>query len=56
MKTFLLVPLGNDQRNFGTFLPLSFGLACSDWFCQALTGGGGATRLSNGIAGTTGTQ
>ena len=49
-------PILVSQRNFGTFLPLSFGLACSDWFCQALTGGGGAIRLSNGIAGTSGTQ
>ena len=51
-----LPPIQNSQRNFGAFLPLQFGLACNEWFCQALTGGGGATRLSNGIAGTTGTE
>ena len=51
-----LPPIQNSQQNFGTFLPLQFGLACGDWFCQALTGGGGATRLSNGLAGTTGTE
>ena len=50
------MPIQNSQRNFSTFLPLQFGLACNEWFCQALTGGGGATRLSNGIAGTTGTE
>ena len=51
-----LPPIQDSQRNFGVFLPLSFGLACSDWFCQALTGGGGAIRLSNALAGTTGTE
>ena len=49
-------PLSPAQKNFGTPIPLQFGVACLDWFAQALTLGSGAQRLSNGLEGAIGTQ
>jgi hypothetical protein len=49
-------PILNTQRNFSAFIPLSFDLACIDWFGQALTGGAGQIKWSNGIDGDTGTE
>ncbi len=51
-----LPPIQADQMSYTAAIPASFSLACIDWFAQALTGGSGATRLSNGIDGDTGTQ
>jgi hypothetical protein len=50
------VPILSSQRNFGAFIPLSFELACIDWFGQALTGGSGQIKWSNGVDGDTGTE
>ncbi len=49
-------PIQADQLNFGATIPLELSLACIDWFAQALTGGAGAVRLSNGVEGDTGTE
>ncbi len=49
-------PILASQKNFSAGIPLQFSLACIDWFAQAVTGGSGAQKLSNGIDGDTGTQ
>ena len=37
------------QKNFSAPIPLQFGLACNEWFAQALTLGAGKQKLSNGL-------
>ncbi len=49
-------PILASQKNFSAAIPLQFSLACIDWFGQAITGGSGQQKLSNGIDGDTGTQ
>lgn len=51
-----IAPISNTQRNFIAAIPLSFSLACIDWFGQAITGGAGAIKWSNGVDGDTGTE
>ena len=44
-----LAPVLATQRNFNAPIPLSFGMACNEWFAQALTLGAGKQKLSNGL-------
>ena len=51
-----LDPVLATERNFIAPIPLQFGLACNEWFAQALTLGAGKQKLSNGLELVTGTQ
>ena len=51
-----LAPVLATQRNFVAPIPLQFGLACNEWFAQALTLGAGKQKLSNALEVVTGTQ
>ena len=44
-----LAPVLATQRNFMAPIPLQFGMACNEWFAQALTLGAGKQKLSNGL-------
>ena len=47
--TDTLPPVLATQKNFTAPIPLQFGLACNEWFAQALTLGAGKQKLSNGL-------
>ena len=47
--TDVIAPILPTQLNFDAPIPLQFGLACNEWFAQALTLGAGKQKLSNGL-------